>query len=579
MFIHYIQDKDAEKRETDKSYKEFKSAAVVANNEVTCATGKNILAEGGSVVDAAIASMLALGVVSFQSGGIGGGFFMVFFDAESKNDYFFDARETAPLASSSDMYEGNDFAKSLGRSSIAVPGQIKGFWEAHQRFGKLPWSLLFQPAIDLAENGFKMTAGCEHWLKLTMPKIQQNKRLRELLQKNDGKFKQAGDIIFRPKLAKTLRTIAKEGADAYYNGSLTNSILEDINDGFGNPSVITKEDLITYSVRMTEPTKLKLTNDLTLITSGAPSGGPLLAFILNILKGYNINGDVSKENKILLYHRIAEAMKFAYCRKNQLGDPEFSNEVKELIEEMLSDEYCEQVRMKIDDFQTHCSEYYGEYQQAPIDKGTAHVGIVGENGSAVALTGSLNSPFGSNVLGRRTGIIFNNHMENFTSPDNKSASTVDRFVEFFRPFCHISFPAHLISNNLIEPRKRPLSSMTPTIILKNTPNGPEVKMVLGGAGGMRIIASTALTILQSLWFDKNTNDAVKSKRFNNFCFPNILQIENGMDKDIVKGLQEKGHQVEMIDTRLTTMQVISRSNSGTIVAKCDCRKDGYPDGY
>nr|XP_039272064.1 glutathione hydrolase 1 proenzyme-like [Styela clava] len=546
---------------SEQSYKEFKSAAVVCNNEVTCTVGKNILTEGGSVVDAAIASMLTLGVVSFQSAGLGGGFYMIYYNAETNEDYFVDAKAQAPHVVDGDFYTGNEYAMTYGRSSICVPGELKGYWEAHKKFGKLPWSRIFEPAIELAENGFKITAGCETWIRVTVPKLKENKRLRSLVTRADGSFKKAGDIIVRPEYAKTLRHIVKHGADEFYNGSMTNDILKDIHDGFGFPSSISHDDFAQYKVRIEESVKMTLNDDHTLITSGAPSGGPVLAYILNILNGYHFTEEDWKKNRVLTYHRIVEAIKFAFYKRTHIEDPYFSDEVDELVNQMTCQKHAEEIKRKIDDCRTYSSEHYGEKMaQVPNDPGTAHVGVIGPDGSAVAITSTINHPFGSNVVGERTGIIFNDQINGFFFPEKSEDSLT-------------------YSKNLIGPGRRALSSTCPTIILNNSSTAATVKMILGGAGSARIINSTALTIMYHLWFGMNINESVKSRRIHHIWDPNTLEIEKGMDEETIQGLKNLGHKIEMVSGYLSTVQAISRIPGNKIAAKCDCRKGGYPDGY
>ncbi|XP_039271689.2 glutathione hydrolase 1 proenzyme-like [Styela clava] len=545
---------------TSNSYKEFMSAAVVCNNEIPCTAGKNILAAGGSVVDAAITSMLTLGVISFQSSGIGGGFFIVYYDAKTGKDYFIDARSVAPLEIDPEFYVDNNYAKTYGRSSIAVPGEIHGFWEIHQRFGILPWSALFKPAIELAEKGFRMTASCSNWLRVTMPKVKENENLRNFLKKSDGTFKQTGDYIKRPNLAATLRIIAEEGAAAFYNGSLTKSILDDINDGFGFPSAITIKDFNMYRTRIRESTKLQLDN-FTVISTAAPSGGNMLAYLLKILHEFNLSAEDLRQDEVLTYHRIIEAMKFTYYKRNVLGDPDFCPNVNRILKEIITDEYCKNVREKIDDSQTHPLQYYGE-DLTPVqeDHGTGHLGIIGEDGSAVAMTSTVNQPFGSNVLGRKTGIVFNDQIGEYSIPG-------ETVTKRWRP------------NNLLEPGKRALSTTCPTIILSRTPGGPKVKMIVGGSGGTRIVSATALTIIRTLWFHEDLDKAVKSKRLHHTWYPNVLHIENGMDQNVVRGLKERGHKIEWMEGYCSTVQAILKLENGRIAAKCDERRGGYPDGF
>nr|XP_039271827.1 glutathione hydrolase 1 proenzyme-like isoform X1 [Styela clava] len=547
------------KMRTASTYKEFKSAAVVCNNPLSCTVGKNILLEGGSVVDAAIASMLTLGVVSFQSAGIGGGFFMIYYDATTGKDYFIDAKATAPSQASFDSFkdtESRRFARTLGGTSIATPGEVLGYWEAHQRFGKLPWSRLFEPAIHAAETGFEMTKSCGKWLTRMMRDTNKNEDLRNFLSWPNGTFKQAGDIIKNEKLAKTLRVIAKEGANAFYKGSLTDSILEDIRDGFGFPSTITSKDLEEYKVLIERSLKIKF-DDFALVTTGAHGGGPVLAFILKILEGYNFDVDDLKNNEILTYHRIVEAMKFAFCKRVKLGDPNFHKEVNEIVNKMMSDKYCKTVREKIDDFQTHPKEYYQDssFATVPDKPGTAHLNVIGEDGSAVSMTSSITYAFGSNILGQRTGILFNNQNCAFTIDTREN------------------------SNNTIEPGKRALSSTTPAIILKKSSDGTKVKMITGGAGSSRIINSIAMTIMQHFWFGKSIDEAVRSKRLHHAWEPNILYVQEGTKEEIMRGLKDLGHEVDVEQDFLTSVQTIARLDDGTIAAKCDDRRESSPDGY
>nr|XP_039272083.1 glutathione hydrolase 1 proenzyme-like isoform X2 [Styela clava] len=544
----------------ESSYKEFKSTAVVSNTGICSTIGKNILQEGGSLVDAAIATKLSLGVVSFQRAGIGGGFFMVYYDAKSKKDYFINAREVAPSAASVDLFKGDDYARKCGRSSIAVPGELQGYYEAHRRFGGLPWSRLFQPAIYLAENGFEMTRNCYNWSRVSMKRLPENKQLRDLLRKEDGTFLKTGDSVRRIRFAETLRTIATEGPDAFYRGSLTEYIMKDINDGFGRPSIITKNDLTRYRALVKRPVKFHL-DDLTFITSGAPSGGPVLAHLLNILKGYRFTTDDWCNNKALTIHRMIEAIKFAYCKRSRLGDPEVNDEIDKLVGEMISEEYCNKVRSKIDDIQTHPPEYYGsDMTHVFDDHGTAHVGILGEDGSAISVTSSINKPFYS-VIGQRTGIIFNNSISEFSNEKG----------------VHGKFTQH--SNNLIEPGKRPMSSMSPTIILRKTPNGSSVRMVLGGAGGSHIISSSAQALVQRLWFKRNVNEAVKEKRIHHNWLPDTLFVQENTDEEIIDDLANRGHNIQIMNDQKSSVQIIEKLSDNKIVAKCDERRGGYPNGY
>jgi gamma-glutamyltranspeptidase/glutathione hydrolase/leukotriene-C4 hydrolase len=253
--------------------------AVASDSECSSKVGKSILDKGGSVVDASIASLLCNGVLNAQSMGIGGGLFLLHYDRKNEKMTVIDARETAPQNSDMNMFKSS--SKTKGGLSIAVPGEIKGYWQAHQMFGKLKWSELFQPAIEMCNNGFCMPQSQARILKYCESKIMSCDALRETFcNKITNDLYKANNIVKRPKLAKTLEIIAKEGESAFYNGSLTQTIVDEIQSGGG---IINKYDLNTYKCEIKEPVSYKLRNNVELFTVPSPSCGVLLNFILGLL--------------------------------------------------------------------------------------------------------------------------------------------------------------------------------------------------------------------------------------------------------------------------------------------------------
>ncbi|XP_041078994.1 glutathione hydrolase 1 proenzyme-like [Polyodon spathula] len=439
--------------------------------------------------------------------------------------------------------------------SIAIPGEIRGYQMAHQRHGRLPWKQLFQPSIELAKNGFPISKALAKAIIETKTEIEEDISLCEVFCNSEGKILKKNDKIAFPKLAETYRIIAEEGPDAFYSGSLAQQIVKDIQAAGG---IITLEDLQSYRPELTEnPPQINI-GEYKLRVPGAPSGGPVLGLILNILDGYNFSKDSvsTTEKKTLSYHRILEAFWFAYAKRSMLGDPRYVN-ITGLLHNMTSDYFADDIRSKISDNMTHPVQYYGPVFYIPDDHGTSHLSIVAEDGSAVAATSTINRYFGSHVRSRTSGILFNDEMEEFSS----------RFFENNNGMP----PA---PNNFIQPGKRPLSSMCPSIVFdKNN----KVKMVVGASGGTRIIPATALVILNALFFDYDVNKAVTEPRMYIKFLPKIAEVEKDMDKNIIEELNLKKHQINETTLDSVVQAIVRQGN--ILDAESDYRKGGKPAGF
>ncbi|XP_063705472.1 glutathione hydrolase 1 proenzyme-like [Culicoides brevitarsis] len=525
----------------------------VSANGIECANiGADILRQDGSAVDAAIATLLCDGVSAPQSMGLGGGFFMVIYTKATGNVETLNAREMAPLAATEDMFVNDPSASSQGGLAVAVPGELKGYWEAHRKYGKLPWKQILEPTIKLCKEGHVVSKTLAEALKSREKRILAEPTMSEIfIDPKTGKTWVEGDLLKRPKLGKSLEIMAAEGADALYskNGSLIKDFIKDIQSLKG---IITEEDMLRYEIEWDKPYKSNLRDGLTLYSQPLPGSGVLLTFMLNILSGYDL-----KDKDQLTMHRIIESFKFGYARRSHLGDRAFV-EIEDLLSNLTNTDYADSVRSLISDVETFNDyEHYGaNFSYVPDDHGTAHISVLHPNGDAVAATSTINLYFGAGIRSTSTGIILNDEMDDFSTP-----GTVNEF----------GVPAS--PSNYIQPRKRPMSSMVPSVIIDKQGNP---RLVVGAAGGTKITTSTLLTILNHLYFNQSLEQAVLSPRVHHQLAPMYVQHERDFDVDIAKSLELKKHVVKNItgESGFAAVTAVSRDENGIASAAFDTRRGG-----
>ncbi|KAM3965294.1 glutathione hydrolase 1 proenzyme [Aphomia sociella] len=531
----------------------FQRAAVCTDAPQCSQIGKDILWKNGSAVDAAIAAMFCNGLLNQQSMGLGGGFFMTVYIKNEEKSYTVNARERAPSAATEDMFHGSHDKASKGPLAVAVPGELRGMWAAYKRWGKLPWASLIAPTLDICNDGFIISKAMYDGLE-SAPYIKNDPHLsKQYYNEAKGRFHRPGTVV-KPSeaLCNTLHRIAEKGGDELYNGSLANDFVEDLNRV---GSIITADDLRNYEAKIVEPLVIHLGNGDVLHAPPPPSSGVILVNILNILQGYNFtsNSINSTEDKILTYHRIIEAFKYSYATRTKLGDPLFLD-LDQLIQNVTSPDYGTSIRLRINDTMTsNDTATYGATQYNQPDSGTAHISIIGTNGDAVSVTSSVNYYYGAGFSTMKTGIVMNNVMDDFSSP-----GIINHFG--LRPS-----PA-----NFIAPGKRPLSSMSPSIITDSNGNA---KMVIGASGGTKITTAVALVAMRKLWFGQTIKEAVDEARIHHQIFPMIIEYEFGVIEDILEGLRKKGHGLARYRGRGSVICALYR-NKTAIYANADFRKGG-----
>ncbi|XP_054274765.1 scoloptoxin SSD14-like [Macrosteles quadrilineatus] len=529
----------------------FRKAAVCTDGNPCSIIGRDILKKEGSAVDAAVAALFCNGVFNMQSMGLGGGFMMTVYKRETKTAHALVARETAPGFATKDMFARKRLLSEDGALAAGVPGELRGYWEAHQKFGRLSWAEVLEPTLKMCEEGFRMsdyTSGC---LPFRFKFSISDPNLREWFVDPTGKYKTTGSLVRTKKLCETLKVIAQEGGNALHDGSLTKKFVDDVQSMGG---IITEDDMRNYKAVWKDPITMKL-RDNTLYSTPPPGAGVLLAFILKILDGFDLTPDSvsTLEKTTTTIHRMVEAFKYAYAKRTELGDPDFVEKIEDRVATLMSEDFVNEIRSQIKDDQTfEDPAHYGAVFYNAEDHGTAHISILAPDGDAVAVTSSLSLIFGSGVTSKRTGILLNSGMNDFSIPGQNDYHGV-------KPS-----PA-----NLIQPGKRSMSSTCPTIIVDD--NG-DVRMVVGAAGGTHITTAVTYVIMQYLWLGKSIKEAVDASRIHHQLYPMEIEYAYGVTSPLVKSLQKLGHKMARFGVRGSIVCAIAKKGD-RIYANADYRKD------
>ncbi|XP_034954826.2 glutathione hydrolase 5 proenzyme [Zootoca vivipara] len=524
----------------------YPRAAVAADTQTCSDIGRDILLQGGSAVDATIAALICSAVLNPQSMGLGGGIIFTIYNASTGKVEVLNARERAPQKISGNLLAECNKGFPVGSRWIAVPGELRGYEEAHKRYGKLPWKTLFEPTIKLLDPGIRIPEVVGRFLSHPMIQPHLNKTsLRKLFYNKQGAALGAGDLLRWPALVETLRAVAENGADEFYQGTTAEKLVQDIaKEG----SILSLDDLRDYRVEVVSPVNISL-GEYTVYSAPRPAAGPILLFILNVLKGFNFTKDSMStlSQSAETYHYIAEALKFANGQRVKVDHPAFSQTGEGVLSQLISDSFASHVRQRIDERGDHPASHYDSAQVGTTPFGTSHVSVLAEDGSAVSATSTINYPFGAMVYSPQTGIILNNELADFCMKQ---------------------------SSGRISPGEMPPSSMTPSILISRD---GQSKLVVGGSGGQLIIPAVVLTIANKLWFGYDVDEAVKAPIL---CTngTNGIEVEKAFDKGVVAALHQKGHTVKTMPWSLNVVQAVSKDGP-CLFPYSDLRKNGQASGY
>jgi gamma-glutamyltranspeptidase/glutathione hydrolase len=526
---------------------------VASVHPLATAAGVQAFETGGNAVDAAIATALMLGVVDNHNSGLGGGCFILIRKADGTLSAI-DGREKAPAAATRDMFlrdgEADPELSQTGPLAVAVPGALAAYDLALKHHGQRTLKDLLLPAAKVAEEGFKIDRVYAAKLKAEAETLRKFAGSRGALLRTTGEPYEKGDTLRQPDLARSYRAIAEEGVDWFYRGALAEQVARWMQD---NGGILTAQDFAEYAPVERQPLQTTYRKWTVIGFPPPSSGGVHVAQMLNMLETFNL-GDEYKRDPAAALHLIAESMKLAFAdRAYWLGDPDFVDVPRGLIDK----QYAASLAKRIDPAKVIEVDGQGEPPGAADDlfgkKHTTHIAAADSDGNWVAITATVNTTFGSKVIVPGTGIVLNNEMDDFSAQPGKPNA----------------FGLVGAENNAVAPGKRPLSSMSPTIVLEDG----EPVLTVGAAGGPKIITQVLLAIVRRLDLGQPLADAVGAPRIHHQWRPDKLMVEKELPQEVVDKLKSMGHDVETTEAAGVT-QANERTADGRLAGVHDPRVPG-----
>ncbi len=528
-----------------------KNGMVATENVYATEAGLQILREGGNAVDAAVTIGFTLAVTFPRAGNLGGGGFMVAYIADTDEVIAIDYREKAPLGASKDMFldsEGN-VDKDKSRNSLlsaGVPGTVAGLTMALEKYGTISLERALQPAMELAEKGFTVDQELSHSLTRAKKHMEKSPASMEIFYKKNGEAYEPGDLIIQKDLAWSLAQISQYGPDAFYKGEIAKKI-----DSFmkKNGGLISKKDLTKYQAVMRKPVSGQYKGYEIFSMPPPSSGGAHLIQMLNILEFFPLSSFGHNTAKTI--NIFAETMKYAYAdRSKYLGDPDFSTLS---ISELTSKEYAKSIveQIKVGSVRSSSEIQPGDLS-AQEGSNTTHFSVVDAHGNAVSNTYTLNFSYGSKITVPSTGILLNNEMDDFSA----------------KPGAPNAYGLVGGKLNSIEPEKRMLSSMSPTIVMKDG----KPFLVTGSPGGSKIITTVLQIVLNVIDFDMNIAEATNAPRVHHQWLPDVLYVEQGLNGDTIKILEDIGYEVQVGRTIGVAESIVMKG--GYLYGASDPRRPG-----
>ncbi len=535
-----------------------KNGMVSSASRLASEVGAETLRNGGNAVDAAVATAFALAVTWPSAGNIGGGGFLVYHGGDGRATAF-DFREKAPLAATEQMYLGVDGrvvnnSNHFGPLAVGVPGTVAGLWKAHRELGGLPWADLVEPAVRLAREGIPITHTLQQSFARSAGRFRQYPSSAAVFLRPDGSLYELGDLWVQPDLAATLELIRDHGKDGFYAGENATRLARFMADIGG---LITEEDLALYEAVEREPIRGDYRGYEIVSMPPPSSGGVVLVEMLNVLEGYDLAA--MGHNSAAYLHVLTETMRRAYAdRAEHLGDPDFNEGMP--LDRLTSKEYADDLRATIDPERASNSD--PELFAQPYEsEETTHFSVVDKDGNMVSLTYTLEFGYGSAIVVDGGGYLLNNEMGDFNAvPGVTDANGL------------IGTPP-----NLIRPEKRPLSSMTPTIVARDG----QPLFAVGSPGGKTIINTVLQLILNIVDHDYNIAESVEAPRIHHQWLPDVTSMEpNALSADTIRLYEAMGHSLMSRGSQGAAMGVYHDREAGLFLGASDSRRgDGAAVGY